>query len=147
MNRLTSYNTDAAAARIERERQLLAQGIDPFVRAVTAQDFAPAPGGERKFEISIKDVSVIPPAPPGVGTPPQPPTQAPRYTQPSPTQPSSFAQDYVNAIATKLGHRMYRRQSVPKQEPEPDPNTFAGQVALAIQRRRKGYPNPKPWSS
>jgi hypothetical protein len=147
MNAVTLYDTDAAARRIQRERQLIAQGIDPFVRAVTAQDFAPPLGGERKFEISIKDVSTTPPPPPGV-QPSQPPRQEPRWTQPSPEPPppSGFAAELTAAIASRLGHRLYKRQSVPKEENEPDPDTFAGQVALAIKRRRRGYAPPKPWS-
>jgi hypothetical protein len=148
MNTITFHDTDAAARRIQRERQLIAQGIDPFAaRAVAAQDFAPPLGGERKFEISIRDVSTTPPPPPGV-QPSQPPTQAPRWTQPSePSPPSGFAAEVVNVIASRLGHRLYKRQSVPKvDEPEPDPDTFAGQLALAIKRRRRGYAPPKPWS-
>jgi len=147
MNRITLYDTDAAARRIERERQLIAQGIDPFLRAVTGQDFAPPAGGERKFEISIKDLSTAQPPPPGV-TPSQPPKQEPRWTQPSepPSSPASFAADYVAAVAVRLGHRLYKRQSLPKEENESDPDTFAGRVNIAIKRRRKGYAPPKPWS-
>jgi hypothetical protein len=148
MNAITIYDTDAAARRIQRERQLIAQGIDPFAaRAITAQDFAPPLGDERKFEISIKDVSTTPPPPPGVQPPSQPPRYEPRWTQPSePPPPSGVAAEVVNVIASRLGHRLYKRQSVPKEEPEPDPDTFAGQLAIAIKRRRRGYAPPKPWS-
>ena len=138
--------------RVERGLPPLGSSVQatavPFLQTITAQDFAPPPGGERKFEISIRDVSVIPPAPPGVGTPqPQPPTQQPRYTQPSEPPPSSFAAEVNAVIASRLGHRLYKRQSLPKDEQEPeDPSTFAGQVAIAIKRRKKGYANPKPWS-
>jgi hypothetical protein len=77
-----------------------------------------------------------------LGAPPAP-TQ-PRWTQPSEPQPSGFAAEVVNVIASRLGKRLYSKpQREP--EPEPDPNTFAGQVALAIKRRRRGYAQPKPW--
>ena len=62
--------------------------------------------------------------------------------------PSGFAQEVVNAIAVRLGNRACRKPPEPeKSEPAPDPSTFAGQLAIAIKRRRKGYAAPKPWTT
>jgi hypothetical protein len=77
------------AARSERGLPLLAfplkniqasaGGLAPLV---TAEDLAPPVGGERRFEISIKDLQV--PAPQPSTMPSQPAPEGPRWTEPQP---------------------------------------------------------------
>jgi hypothetical protein len=107
----------------------------PFVQTIIGQDFAPPPGGERRFEISIKDLATAKPPPPGVGPAPSQPQEGPRWTQPQPpAQPSSFAQSVNAAITRNLGKRRYSKPS----EPAGEPSTFAEQLAAATRKRRRG---------
>jgi hypothetical protein len=99
MNAPPFYDIHAAADRLERERQLIARGIDPFACAA------------RSLTVRIK---------PSLSTP----------------QPGSFAQQVVNAIATKLGAKRYTKPT----EPEGEPSDFAEALRRATERQRRGYP-------
>jgi hypothetical protein len=59
-----------------------------------------------------------------------------RYTPP----PSRFAQDYVNAIAVRLGKKRFTKPSTA----EGEPGDFAEALRRATERRRRGYPKSQP---
>jgi hypothetical protein len=84
--------TNEEAVRLDRQRSALGwpaanyakevkAAVHPasFAQAIVAQDFAPAPGGERRFEISIRDLAA--PAPPPAFTPPPSPNPNARATR------------------------------------------------------------------
>ena len=103
-----------------------------------AQDFAPPPGGERRFEISIKDLQV--PKPPEPFMPPPPsPTQEPRWTTPSEPQPSSFAESVAAITVSRLGRRARPKVAT---EPDPEPGSFREALVRAIKRRRPQWRQP-----
>jgi hypothetical protein len=119
-----------------------------------AEDLGVPVGGERRFEISIKDLQVPKPQEPTMPQQPSPRTE-PRWTQPAEPQTlcssfvqnletSDFARSVTAAIADKLGHRRAKPKASPKSEPEPDPEpqTFAEKVAREIRRRRPGWRQP-----
>jgi hypothetical protein len=96
----------------------------PFWQSVVAQDFAPEPGGERRFEISIRDLGPERPPAPGL-SPAEPSRQGPRWTTPSeppapPAQPPapSPGSAFDAGVATER-----KRQA------------FADQLRLSIARK------------